>query len=212
MQIVPASFEILTTVDRSAILTFLELVGRNCYKSEDAITPDSAPRFMRMILGKAHYGIIEHFYISVRIICDRAISHEIVRHRIASYAQESTRYCDYQKEKFHRGVTFVAPNFWVEGSPCYAEWLDAMQYAEKKYLRLRELGAKPEEARSVLPNSTKTEIIATMNLSAWYHFFELRTAKAAHPQMREVTIPLLAMFAQALPEIFKHLMPPVDRL
>ena len=116
---------------------------------------------------------------TVRFIVDRGVSHEIVRHRMASFSQESTRYCNYGGE-----VTFIAPPF-----ACY-EWVKAMEYAEKTYSTMIEKGMKPQQARSVLPNSTKTELIMTTNIQNWKHFFELRTAEAAHPQMREVTIPL----------------------
>lgn len=147
-------------------------------------------------------AMIEHSSLSVKFIVDRGVSHELVRHRIASFAQESTRYCNYSKDKFDNGVTFIKPFFFEEGTEKYSAWTGAMDIAEMSYLKLIELGATPQEARSVLPNSTKTEIVITANYREWRNFFKLRTAKAAHPQMREVTIPLLKELKEKLPIIF----------
>ena len=140
--------------------------------------------------------------ISVRIVCDRGITHEIVRHRIASYSQESTRYCNYNSEKFGNELTFIKPYFWEEDSEEYKEWLDVMQVVETTYLNMIANGVQPQQARSILPNSLKTEIVVTMDLREWRHFFKLRTAAAAHPQMREITIPMLSEFKNVLPVIF----------
>lgn len=141
----------------------------------------------------------------MRIICDRGVTHEIVRHRIASYSQESTKYCNYSKNKFGNELTFIKPCFWTEDSIAYSLWKKQMQSAETCYLALIEAGATPEQARSVLPNSLKTEIIVTMNLREWRHFFQLRTSKRAHPQMREVAIPLLQQVQKLLPPVFEDI-------
>lgn len=191
-------------------LGVVEQAGRTCYKSEDKITHDSAPKFAEMILKRGHESVLEHASATVRFICDRGVSHEIVRHRIASFSQESTRYCDY--EGGH--VAFVVPP-WVdmwEGEfefteyldPCTecAEWFNHMLYSERHYKALRDKGWRPEQARSVLPNSLKTEIVMTANFREWRHFFKLRTAPAAHPQMREVAIPLLKMMQERVPVVF----------
>ena len=194
-------------------LQLIEGAGRTCYKSEDKITADSAPRFAGMILKRGHESVIEHAAATVRIVCDRGVTHEIVRHRLASYSQESTRYCNYRG-----GVAFVIPA-WVEFlSPgeydrnsfglvneAASEWFHQMLAAEETYQRLLSLGWKPEQARSVLPNSLKTEIVMTANLREWRHFFRLRTSTAAHPQMREVAVPLLAEFKSRVPVVFDDL-------
>lgn len=149
--------------------------------------------------------MVEHSSLSVRFIVDRGVSHELVRHRIASFAQESTRYCNYSKDKFDNGVTFIKPFFFDENeksNSCYELWEIAMSTAETCYLQLLKSGATPQEARSVLPNSTKTEIVITANYREWRNFFKLRTAPAAHPQMREVTVPLLRELKEKLPIIF----------
>lgn len=210
MKIVNAGYEILTKLSENGIeeLQHIERIGRVCYKSEDKITEDgeSAKKFVQMIINRGHEAMIEHSSLSVKFIVDRGVSHELVRHRIASFAQESTRYCNYSKDKFDNGVTFIKPFFFEENREGnwnnYDTWESCMRDCEHAYLTLLECGATPQEARSVLPNSTKTEITITANYREWRNFFKLRTAKAAHPQMREVTIPLLAEMKEKLPIIF----------
>lgn len=202
MKVVNASFEIIDTIRPKEILKNIEKFGRVCYKSESNIKEDSASPFISRIIKSGHESVIEHEKVSVKIICDRGVSHEIVRHRIASYSQESTRYCNYIKDKFGNELTFIKPVFWAEESPEYKIWFSSMENIEKTYMQLINLGARPEQARAVLPNSLKTEIIVTMNLREWRHFFKLRTSNRAHPQMREISIPLLQEFKVLLPCIF----------
>lgn len=202
MRIISTSFEILDEIDGEKILKRIEKIGRICYKSEDKITESSAKEFIKKLLKRGHESVIEHEKISVKIICDRGVSHELVRHRIASYSQESTRYCNYFKDKFGNELTLIKPYFWNDDIPKYNIWLETMQTIEQNYNKLIEMGAKPEEARSILPNSLKTEIIVTMNLRQWRHFFKLRVAPNAHPQMREVSIPLLNKMKTIIPVIF----------
>ena len=175
MRIINPSFEIINRPNGHEVLRHLELCGRVCYKSEDAISDESAERLIRMMLERGHESPIEHFSVSVRIICDRGVSHEWVRHRIASFSQESTRYCNYQKSKFGSELTFIRPYFAEEGSKLFDIWKSSMQQAETAYFEMLNCGAKPEDARSVLPNSLKTEFICTMNLREWRHFFRLRS-------------------------------------
>ena len=165
MRIINPSFEIINRPNGHEVLRHLELCGRVCYKSEDAISDESAERLIRMMLERGHESPIEHFSVSVRIICDRGVSHEWVRHRIASFSQESTRYCNYQKSKFGSELTFIRPYFAEEGSKLFDIWKSSMQQAETAYFEMLNCGAKPEDARSVLPNSLKTEFICTMNLA-----------------------------------------------
>lgn len=202
MRIIEPYFEFLDDVNGEEVLKKIEKIGRVCYKSEDKITEDSAKKFVENILKRGHESVIEHEKISVRIICDRGVSHEIVRHRIASYSQESTRYCNYSNEKFGKELTIIKPVFWKEDSAEYRSWFAAMQTIEDTYNKLIELGAEPQQARSILPNSLKTEIVVTMNLREWRHFFKLRTAKRAHPQMREVACALLVEFQRRIPVVF----------
>jgi len=206
MKIIKPSIEVLDILDQVAILKRLELVGRTCYKSEDKITDDSCIEFVKKIIKSGHHAIIEHFDISVRVICDRGVTHEIVRHRIASYAQESTRYCNYASGKFGNEITVIEPCFWriadFQVDSKMIIWKQIMEQCQKAYNDLIFCGATPQEARSVLPNSLKTEIIIKFNLREWRHFLTLRTSKAAHPQMKEVANMILAEFKEKLPIIF----------
>ncbi len=216
MRIINPSAEIINIKSREEgdqFLKTIELAGRTCYKSEDKITPDSAAKFVKTIMKSGHESVIEHVVISVRFICDRGVSHEIVRHRIASFSQESTRYCNYCKDKFGNELTVIAPIFWLnpnnDGTPTtdprYPIWLEAMTAAERLYFELVKAGATPQEARSVLPNSLKTEVVMTANPRSWRNFFRLRTSPRAHPQMREVAVPLLAKFKEYMPALFEDI-------
>ena len=202
MRIINASYHIETPIDSKQILKQIEKAGRTCYKSEDRITDESAKSFVRMLIERGHESVLEHESITVRFICDRGVSHEIVRHRLASYSQESTRYCNYSGDGFGRELTFIKPYFLKEITGAYKSWRKAMFVAEKAYFSMLNWGCAPQEARSVLPNSTKTEIVMTANLREWRHFLKLRTAKAAHPQMRELTVPLLKELQERIPVVF----------
>jgi thymidylate synthase (FAD) len=202
MRIISPSFEVYGELNPPEILRSIERYGRVCYKSEDKATDSSAEGFIARIIKSGHESVIEHEKITVKITCDRGVTHEIVRHRIASYSQESTRYCNYAQDKFGRELTLIKPCFWDENSPEYSIWVKTMQTIEDAYNKLIDSSAKPEEARSILPNSLKTEIVVTMNMREWRHFFKLRTSKRAHPQMREVAIPMLHYFQELLPVVF----------
>ena len=203
VKIIHASAHIEQDVDGLAILKHIERAGRTCYKSEGNITEDgeSAKKFVAMILKRGHESVLEHYSISVRVICDRGVTHEIVRHRINAFSQESTRYCNYGADKFGNEITVIEPRPFLPDRE-YSVWLDAMHLAEKYYMMLIERGVSPQIARSVLPNSLKTEIVWTANLRQWRHIFKLRTSKAAHPQMREIMIPLLQEFKDKIPVMF----------
>ena len=206
------SAEILSGKDYRQMLENIERIGRVCYKSEDAIHPGSAEQFIRNIIARGHESVIEHESISVRVVCDRGVSHEIVRHRIASYSQESTRYCNYTRDKFGSQLVCIdiATGFRYDlEDPAdrkkYGIWTKAMEAAEGFYFQLIEAGARPEEARSVLPNSLKTEIVMTMNLREWRHFLRLRSSKRAHPQIAEIASALLEEFSARYPVFFADL-------
>jgi len=205
MKVIEPSFEIVDPIDGDAILRKIERAGRACYKSEDRITADSAVGFVRRILNSGHHSVIEHTSVTVKLVCDRGVSHELVRHRLASYSQESTRYANYSAERFGKEITVVKPPFWPEGSPAYDVWCEAMRGAEAHYMRLTEMGAKPEEARGVLPNSLKTEMVMTCNLREWRHVFSLRCTRQAQPQIRTMMLSLLEAFHQEIPVIFDDL-------
>ena len=202
MKVIEPRVELVDDFDAAAIMRKLERAGRVCYKSESNITDDSAEKFIRNVIKRGHESVIEHASVSFKIICDRGVTHELVRHRIASYSQESSRYCDYSAGKFGGELTFIKPCFWAEDDENFQLWLKSMEHAEKNYLAMRANGAKPEEARSILPNSLKTEIFVTMNLRELRHFLRLRTDKAAHPQMREVALKIRDIMLEKLPTVF----------
>jgi thymidylate synthase (FAD) len=210
MKLAKQTFYIEDKINGNELLQRIEKFGRTCYKSEQLITDDSAEKFVKMILTLGHESVLEHEKVSVRVICDRGVSHEIVRHRIASYSQESTRYCNYGKNKFGNELSVIEPCFWdinnKEDYQKYMIWQKAMEGAEIAYMKLLKLGATPQEARSVLPNSLKTEIVMTMNLREWRHFFKLRTASVAHPQMLEIARPMLEEFKKMIPVIFDDIL------
>lgn len=212
MKIISPNFEILTTIDRTILYKQIERAARTCYKSEDKITDQSCVAMVRNLVRRQHLAMLEHASVSVKFVCDRGVTHEMVRHRVASYAQESTRYCNYANDKFGSEITVIdiSTGFHYDMSKeedikKWNIWSNAMEVAESYYFQMIDAGATPQEARSVLPNSTKTEIIVTMNLREWLHFFNLRvvgTTGAPHPQMREAAIPVLKAFADAMPEVF----------
>jgi thymidylate synthase (FAD) len=199
------------------MLLNIEAAARTCYKAEGNMGVKYNGQFIRDKIDRGHLSVIEHSMATVRFVVDRGVSHELVRHRIASFSQESTRYCNYSKEKFGGEIAVINLNRGIDLCPVtsklsaeqinaiYWEWCKAMNDAELHYLKMLELGASPQIARSVLPNSLKTELLLTANLREWRHFFTLRTSTAAHPQMREVTVPLLADFQRVFPPIFEDI-------
>ena len=209
MQIIKAGYEILDPLNGEEILKKIERVARVCYKSEEKIGEGTAEKMVRALVKSKHEAMLEHFSFSVKFIVDRGVSHELVRHMVASFAQESTRYCNYG----HEGeITVIEPCFWSwsKDGIKYNEWLSACEMAESYYLSLLEMGATPQEARAVLPNSLKTEVVMTANLREWRHFFSLRACGSTgkpHPQMLEVAVPLLKEVKSLIPVVFDDLEP-----
>lgn len=202
VRIVEASTTIETDIDGVRILKNIERAARTCYKSEGLITDDSYLKIVKKLMESEHESVLEHESIMVRFVVDRGVSHESVRHRLVAVSQESTRYCSYAKDKFGNEITVIHPFFWNDEGEMYAIWLDAMEYAERAYMKLISMGASPQEARTVLPNSLKTEFVLTANLREWRHIFKMRTSPKAHPQMIEVMVPLLAAFKRQIPLVF----------
>lgn len=185
-----------------AFLQKLERYARVCYKSEDKIQGAVNEKFLGSLLRQGHESVIEHEKITLMFVTDRGITHEIVRHRIGSYSQESTRYCNYSIDKFGNEITVIDPFFYRNRPSEYALWKASCEEAEAKYFALLEAGSTPQEARSVLPNSLKTEIVVTYNLREWRHFLRLRSDRASHPQIQEIAIPLLLFFKEKMPVLF----------
>lgn len=201
MQIVKPGYEIMDELDGEYILKKIERVARTCYKSEDKICEGSAEKMVRGLCRRRHEAMLEHFSFTVKFTVDRGVSHEMVRHRIASFAQESTRYCNYSGN----GLSVIKPFYIEEDSPEYYIWRHHCLDAEAAYLGLLATGETPEKARCVLPTCLKTEIVVTMNLREWRHFFRLRalgTTGAPHPQIKEVTEPLLKELQEKIPVVF----------
>ena len=203
MRIIKPYIELIDAPDYDTMLRKIERIGRVCYKSEGKITEDSADGFVRGIIKRGHESVIEHGSISVLVVCDRGVTHEIVRHRIASYSQESTRYCNYSDDKFDGEITVIKPCFLEKDTEGWEHWMIGCKLAENAYFDMLGCGCSPQEARSVLPNSLKTEIVMTMDLREWRHFIKLRTSPAAHPQMREVAQMIAKEFAERYPAFFE---------
>lgn len=218
MNIIKSTYEILTPISENGTkeLQFIEKIGRECYKSGDRITDDgeSAKKFVKMLINNHHEAMIEHSQLSVMFTVDRGVSHELVRHRLASFAQESTRYCNYSKDKFGNEINVIdiTDGIMLDSKmknldtdtvlKIIEEWCLAQRDAEQHYIKMIELGATPQIARSVLTNSTKTSIVVTANYREWRNIFSLRTPITAHPQMREIIIPLLKEVQTKIPIIF----------
>lgn len=207
MKIIKPSVELLWITPNAEKM--IERAGRVCYKSENIITSDSHIKFIENIIKKGHEAVLEHASASLLFICDRGVSHELVRHRIASYCQESTRYCDYTKEKFGYELTFIEPCFKEENSGRDITkrnlWEESIKRSEEDYKFLRGIGVTPEEARSILPNSLKTEIVVTANMREFRHIIKIRTSNKAHPQIREVILIAKDILKKECPNIFGDL-------
>lgn len=202
MKIIKPSVKIISPINGQDILAHIERCGRVCYKSEGKITEGSAERFVRNIIKSGHESVLEHSGFTVLFTCDRGVSHEIVRHRIASYSQESTRYCNYSRDDFGGEITVIQPCYLEPGTLAWADWHMACTLAEGAYFDMLKDDCTAQEARAVLPHSTKTEVVMTANLREWRHFLKLRTSTAAHPQMREVALMLLEQVREKIPVVF----------
>ena len=220
MQLVKPSFNIESPILPASVLQAIERAGRTCYKSEDRITEDSAEKFIKMLIKRGHETVLEHEKLTIRFICDRGISHQIVRHRLASFSQESTHYINYQTKG--EDIAFILPpwvaipegiyntnniNTWIKNTWNLADysWFNGMLFAEDLYDRLCNNGWRYDKARSVLPMSLKTELVMTMNFRELRYFLKLRTQKTDHEQMRELTVPLLNYLKIQYPPLFEDL-------
>ena len=212
MKIIRQGFTFEEPADGEAILRKLEQIGRVCYKSEEKITSDSAKGFVERMLKSGHHSVIEHHNISVRAVTDRGVTHEIVRHRIGSYSQESTRYCNYAQDKFGKEITVILPVWFYDMDGCgeitmhqYDTWIECCQRIERDYMSMLDMRMSAQQARAVLPNSLKTEIVMTYNLREWRHFFKLRCSPKAHPQMVDLACMMLKEFKETIPVLFDDL-------
>lgn len=202
LKIVKPSVEILTPIDGEKILNHIETIARTCYQSQQS---NNNHNLIKFLIRSEHFAMLEHYGITVKFVTDRGISHEIVRHRLASFAQESTRYCNYIKDKFGNEISVIKPQELVKGSFEYIVWKKQCEQAEKAYFKLIDNGVSPETARSVLPTSLKTTIVMTANVREWRHFLNLRaigTTGKPHPDMQALAINLLNQFKSKIPILF----------
>lgn len=208
MQAIKPYTQIYKDFDGQKVLQKIEAAARTCYKSEGKIQEGSAAKLVAGLIKSGHEAMLEHASVTVKFVVDRGISHELVRHRLASFAQESTRYCNYSKDDFGSEITFIIPDYLEYKSEGWNIWKESMKQAEDAYFKMLDFGLSPQQARAVLPNSLKTEVVMTANLREWRHFFKLRalgTTGKSHPQMLEVAVPLLEDMKNLIPVVFDDL-------
>ena len=210
MKIIDPTFEFISAPTRVAAYELISLAMSNCYRAELNAMPKTPVEMVEKAVRIGHYSVLEHVYVSINITCDRGVTHELVRHRLASYSQESTRYCNYAGEKFGREITVIRPSWVVTDPECatdtsekYQDWLAHMMVCEKAYLAMLDHGATAQEARAVLPNSLATKIAMTANLREWAHVFKLRCDLPAHPDMRQTMKPIMFGMLDLYPSVFQ---------
>lgn len=203
MKIIRPAIQFYNTIDYNTMKKMIEFAGRTCYKSEDKINENSCDNFIKNIIKKNHKSVLEHIMINIKFFCDRGVSHELVRHRLASYSQESTRYCNYSSDKFDNEITFIKPLFFGLDPIKTEIWTNSMKNSEESYFKLLQNDTSPQDARSVLPNSLKTEINMSANIRQWHTVFEQRINLAAHPQMIQIMITTLSEFIRRFPIFFE---------
>lgn len=207
MKIIEPNVEILSNINGNEILKHLELCARNCYKSENNITEDttSAIKMINKLIELDHTAMLEHFNITIKLLCDVGTYKDLTRHRHCSFAIESTRYCNYSKGKFGNEISVIKPCNMDENSGIYHTWLKAMNDMERAYMQMAEIGATPDQLRMILPHSTAASVILTANIREFRHIFNLRCAKAAHPSVRQIMLMTLNEFHNKIPVLFDDL-------
>lgn len=202
MRVINQSYLIRGDIANTSVLHNIADAARVCYRTESGSSDEV---LVARLIKSQHEAMLEHSYMTVDFTTDRAVANELVRHRMASFAQESTRYCNYSKEKFNHEVTFIAPIDLVPLSPEFNSWAASCMEAEREYFEMLEKGATTEEARDVLPLSTATRIVVTANMREWRHILALRAAGVTgkpHPKMKALMKPLLEELAKAQPVLF----------
>ena len=203
MKIVEPKIEI-EKVDYKKVMKNLERACRTCYRSEDKISDESYKTLLKNCINRGHESILEHEKITIRMICDIGVYKDLTRHRHASFSIESTRYCNYGKDKFDNEIKFIKPVNIEENSEIYKEWKESCEEIEKRYIKMVELGATPDQMRMILPHSTAALVTMTANIREWKHIFNLRCTRHAHPAVEQVMIPLLLHLKENMPEIFDN--------
>ena len=191
--------------DGVEIMKSLERACRTCYKSENLITDESYKHLLTNCLNRGHESILEHEKISIRMICDIGVYKDLTRHRFASFSIESTRYCNYGKDKFNNEIKFIKPVHIAENTKTYDIWKETMEHIEKNYMQMQKEGATPDQMRMILPHSTSAEVYMSANIREWRHILSLRCSKMTHPAVRQLLIPLLLKFKKDMPELFENI-------
>lgn len=190
--------------DGIRIMKNIERACRTCYRSEGMITDDSYKRLLTNCLNRGHESVLEHEKITVRMTCDIGVYKDLTRHRFGSFSIESTRYCNYGKDKFDNEIKFIDPCN-MDEKELFNEWYSACTEIEQRYLKMAELGATPDQMRMILPHSTAAQVTMTCNIREWRHILDLRTKKMTHPAIRQILIPLLLKFKKDMPELFNDI-------
>ena len=201
MKIIEPSIEV-QNFNGEQIMKNIEQACRTCYRSEDKISNESYKTLLKNCITRGHESVMEHEKITVRMVCDIGVYKDLTRHRIASFSIESTRYCNYGKDKFDNEIKFIKPCNIDEDSDLYAFWKHTMERIEMNYLHMAEHGATPDQMRMILPHSTAAEVCMTANIREWRHILDLRTKKMTHSSIRQILIPLLLLFKTEMPELF----------
>ena len=183
------------------IMKNIERACRTCYRSENFITEESYKKLLKNCINRGHESVLEHEKITVRMTCDIGVYKDLTRHRFGSFSIESTRYCNYSKDKFDNNIKFIEPIYFDDGDKGQL-WVDAMMAIENQYMKMAEAGCTPDEMRMILPHSTAAEVTMTANIREWRHILDLRTKKMTHPAIRQLLIPLLLKFKEDMPELF----------
>ena len=204
MKIIDPKIEV-EQYDPVKIMKNLERACRTCYRSEGLITDDSYKKLLKNCINRGHESILEHEKITVRMVCDIGVYKDLTRHRFGSFSIESTRYCNYGKDKFDNEIKFIKPCNIEEGTEEYCDWHWCLSQVEESYLKMTALGCTPDQMRMILPHSTAAEVCMTANIREWRHILDLRTKKMTHPAIRQILIPLLLKFKADMPELFNEI-------
>ena len=190
--------------DGKQIMKNIERACRTCYRSEGLITEDSYKKLLKNCINRGHESVMEHEKITVRMQCDVGVYKDLTRHRFGSFSIESTRYCNYGKDKFDNEIKFINPCN-MDKKELFNEWYSSCIEIEQRYMNMVKLGATPDQMRMILPHSTAAEVTMTANIREWRHILDLRTKKMTHPAIRQLLIPLLLLFKKEMPELFDNI-------
>lgn len=192
-------------IDGIKVMKRIERACRTCYRSEGSIDDESYKRLIKNCINRGHESVLEHEKVTIRMICDIGVYKDLTRHRFGSFSIESTRYCNYGKDKFENEIKFIEPVNIDKTSELYKDWYRTVDFIEQEYVRMSRMGATPDQMRMILPHSTAAEVTMTANIREWRHILKLRASKMAHPAIQQLMIPLLLHFKTIMPELFSDI-------